>query len=44
MKTFIIAIAMPCLLLTSCSNFEVKSTRGEDMPCYSTWNEYPENS
>ena len=45
MKTSILLLAVTAtLLLSACSSYQVTSSQGREMPCYSTWHEYPRNA
>ncbi len=45
MKTTPILLALiAAFALSSCSDFRIASQQGSNLPCYSTWHEYPKNS
>jgi hypothetical protein len=44
MKIRLLLLVVLTGLLTSCSNYEIKSAQNMDHRCYSTWHGYPKNS
>jgi len=43
MKTRLLTLIISISMLSSCSQFKIKSAQNENHPCYSTWHHYPHN-